>query len=104
MLTRRVNRRPDDMPLYATMARVRKGVYQIIIKAKATKRIVDIDELILPNKKAVKAFYARAYPTLTWGVPKPARKRANPKSKPDDKERLRRPSRSAQDNQTAREC
>jgi hypothetical protein len=93
----RVTRRGDDMPLYGKVARVAKGKYEIIIKAKASKRIVDIEELFLPSIKAVKQFYARTYPTLTWGEPKYPKLKLTRKSKPrkrkakkSDKERLQR--------------
>jgi hypothetical protein len=66
----RVIRRGDDMPLYGKVTRVGKGKYQVVIKAKASKRIVDIEQLPLPSIAAVKQFYARTYPTLTWGEPK----------------------------------
>lgn len=66
----RVNRRADDMPLYGLIIRLGRGKYQVVIKAKASKRIVDIDFILLPSKPAVKQFYARMYPTLTWGEPK----------------------------------
>jgi hypothetical protein len=91
----RVTRRADDMPLYGKVARVAKGKYQVVIKAKASKRIVDIEELSLPSIKAVKRFYAYTYPTLTWGEPKFTRKGKlvkprKRKAKKSDKERLQR--------------
>lgn len=66
----RVIRRADDMPLYGLIMRVAKGKYQVTIKAKASKRVVDIDIILLPSRPAVKALYARFYPTMTWGEPK----------------------------------
>jgi hypothetical protein len=63
-------RRPDDMPLYGRITRIRKGRYEIIIKFVASKRILHHEQLHLPNKKAVQQFYLREFPTLTWGEPK----------------------------------
>lgn len=66
----RVTKRANDMPMYAQATRLKRGVYQVIIKAKASKRIIDIELIYLPSLPAVKALYARTYPTLTWGKPK----------------------------------
>ena len=74
----------EDMPLYGVILRVARGKYQVVIKAVASKRTINAEELSLPSIPAVKAFFEREYPTLTWGLPKfpkPRIKRANPVSK-----------------------
>jgi hypothetical protein len=86
--------RADDMPLYGLITRVGKGRYEVVIKFVASKRILHKEQLGAPDRDAVKQFYAREYPTLTWGEPKyrkprvkiprqpkKERKHAKPKSK-----------------------
>ena len=87
----RTIKRADDMPLYGTITRIKKGLYEVVIKFVASKRVLHHEQIGAPNTKAVKLFFAREYPTLTWGKPKypktnpkprKARKpRANPKGK-----------------------
>ena len=83
--------RGDDMPLYGKITRVKKHLYEVVIKFVASKRVLHVERIGAPNTAAVKLFFKREYPTLTWGKPKfrPAtrpshtkpRKRANPKGK-----------------------
>jgi hypothetical protein len=78
--------RGDDMPLYGTVTRVKRGLYEVVIKFVASKRVLHVERIGAPNVTAVKLFFKREYPTLTWGKPKypkpkqtRVRKRANPK-------------------------
>jgi hypothetical protein len=84
----RTIRRADDMPLYGVVLRVRKGLYQVIIKFVKSHRVLHVEQIGAPNVASVKLFFRREYPTLTWGKPKypkpkltKPRKRANPKGK-----------------------
>jgi hypothetical protein len=84
----RTIRRADDMPLYGSVTRVRKGLYEVVIKFVASKRVLHVERIGAPNVASVKLFFRREYPTLTWGKPKypkpkltKLRKRANPKGK-----------------------
>jgi hypothetical protein len=70
MRTIRSIRRGDDMPLYGTVLRVKKGLYQVVIKFVASKRVLHVEQVQASNPKLVKLFFAREYPTLTWGKPK----------------------------------
>ena len=85
----RMIKRGDDMPLYGSITRIKKGLYEVVIKFTASKRILHAEHIGAPDKTAVKQFFRREYPTLTWGkpkypkpkVPKPRKPRANPRSK-----------------------
>ena len=88
MRTIRTIRRGDDMPLYGTVTRVKKGLYEVVIKFVKSHRVLHVEQIGAPNPTAVKLFFRLEYPTLTWGrpkYPKPkqprVRKRANPKGK-----------------------
>jgi hypothetical protein len=71
----RTVRRASDMPLYGRITRLAKGRYEVIIKFVASKRTLHKEQLSLPTRDAVKQFYLREYPTLTWGEPKYAKPR-----------------------------
>jgi len=78
--------RGEDMPLYGTVTRVKKGMYEVVIKFVASKRVLHHERIGALNVTSVKLFFRREYPTLTWGKPKypklkQPRKRANPKGK-----------------------
>ena len=84
----RTIRRADDMPLYGKITRVKKHLYEVVIKFVASKRVLHVERIGAPNTAAVKLFFKREYPTLTWGKPKypkpkvtKPRTRANPKGK-----------------------
>jgi hypothetical protein len=62
--------RGDDMPLYGTVTRVKRGLYEVVIKFVASKRVLHVERIGAPNVTAVKLFFKREYPTLTWGKPK----------------------------------
>lgn len=96
MRTIRTIKRADDMPMFGKVLRVKKHVYQVVIKFVKSHRIYHAENVHAANPKLVKQFFEREYPTLTWGkpkapkVPKPRvtraskstpRKRANPKGK-----------------------
>jgi len=84
MRTIRTIKRADDMPLYGKVTRVKKGLYEVVIKFTASKRVLHVERIGAPNATSVKLFFRREYPTLTWGkpkFPKPKRKRANPKDR-----------------------
>jgi hypothetical protein len=63
-------RRADDMPLYGLLTRVGKCKYEVIIKFVKSKRVLHKEQLPLPTRAAVQQFFAREYPSLTWGEPK----------------------------------
>jgi hypothetical protein len=74
------------MPLYGRVTRVRKGLYEVVIKFVASKRILHAEQIGAPNVASVKLFFRREYPTLTWNKPKfkqpaPVKTGANPKGK-----------------------
>jgi hypothetical protein len=76
--------RGEDMPLYGTVTRIKKGMYEVVIKFVASKRVLHHERIGAPNVTSVKLFFRREYPTLTWGKPKypkpkQPRKRANSK-------------------------
>ena len=71
MRTIRTIRRGEDMPLYGSITRIKKGLYEVVIKFTASKRILHAEQIGAPDKTAVKLFFRREYPTLTWGKPKP---------------------------------
>jgi hypothetical protein len=58
------------MPLYGSVMRVRKGLFEVVIKFVASKRVLHVERIGAPNVTAVKLFFRREYPTLTWGKPK----------------------------------
>jgi hypothetical protein len=70
MRTIRTIRRGEDMPLYGTVTRVKKGLFEVVIKFVVSKRILHAEQIGAPNVTAVKLFFRREYPTLTWGKPK----------------------------------
>jgi hypothetical protein len=83
------SKRGDDMPLYGSITRVKKGLYEVVIKFTASKRILHAEQIGAPDKAAVKQFFRREYPTLTWGkpkYPKPIR-HTNPESKSNETKR-----------------
>ena len=59
------------MPLYGTVTRIKKGMYEVVIKFVASKRVLHHERIGAPNVTSVKLFFRREYPTLTWGKPKP---------------------------------
>jgi hypothetical protein len=63
-------RRGDDMPMYGTVTRVGRNKYEVVIKFVKSKRILHKEQLPLPTREAVQRFFAREYPSLTWGEPK----------------------------------
>jgi hypothetical protein len=90
--------RGDDLPLFGTIHRVKKGVYEVVIKFVKSRRTLHVERIHAPDVSAVKQFFAREYPTLTWGKPKPPkpprvkqprkpRINANPKGKKRDRTR-----------------
>jgi hypothetical protein len=92
MRTIRTIKRAEDMPLYGKVMRVRKGLYEVVIKFVKSHRTLHVERIGAPNVTAVKLFFRLEYPTIVWGKPKPpkvpkahkprARKpRANPKGK-----------------------
>jgi hypothetical protein len=62
--------RGDDMPLFGTITRIKRGLYEVVIKFVASKRVLHVERIGAPNVTAVKLFFKREYPTLTWGRPK----------------------------------
>jgi hypothetical protein len=64
-------KRPEDMPLYGAVTRVKKGLFEVVIKFAKSKRVLHVEQIGAPNKTAVQRFFKREYPTLTWGKPKP---------------------------------
>ena len=66
----RIIRRGDDMPLYGKVSRVKKGLYEVVIKFVASKRVLHVERIGASNVTAVKQFFRLEYPTLTWGKPK----------------------------------
>jgi hypothetical protein len=88
----RIVRRGDDMPLYGTVTRIKRGLFEVTIKFVASKRMLHKEQLSLPDRDAVKRFYEREFPTLTWGEPtfvKP-RLKVTRKSKPPASKRVSR--------------
>jgi hypothetical protein len=80
------------MPLYGTVLRVKKGLYQVVIKFVKSHRTLHVEQIGAPNPTAVKLFFRLEYPTLTWGKPKfkkpkvpRVRKPRQPKSATDAK-------------------
>ena len=85
MRTIRTIKRADDMPMFGKVMRVKKHVYQVVIKFVKSHRVYHAENVCAANPKLVKQFFEREYPTLTWGKPKvpkvkkPRKPRANPK-------------------------
>jgi hypothetical protein len=65
----RTTKRPDDMPLFGTVMRVRKGLYEVVIKFVKSHRTLHVERIGAPDTATVKLFFRREYPTLTWGKP-----------------------------------
>lgn len=86
MRTIRTIRRGDDMPLYGKVMRVRKGLYEVVIKFVKSHRTLHVEQIGAPDTATVKLFFRREYPTLTWGKPKqpkPKKVKANAVTKTD---------------------
>ena len=68
------------MPLYGSVTRIKKGLYEVVIKFVQSKRVLHVEQIGAPNPTAVKLFFRLEYPTLTWGKPKyPKPKVAKPR-------------------------
>lgn len=75
----RTIKRADDMPLFGTVTRVRKGLYEVVIKFVKSHRTLHVERVNALDVSAVKLFFRREYPTLTWGKPKaPKPRRSTP--------------------------
>jgi hypothetical protein len=72
--------RGDDMPMTGKVMRVKKGRYEVVIKFTKSRRIYHVEQIAAPNPHAVKQFFMREYPTLTFGKPKKPHK-PNPRGK-----------------------
>ena len=59
-------RRPDDMPMTATVERQRKGVYLVTLKFTKSGRIYDELWMHVATVKAARAGALKLYPTLKW--------------------------------------
>ena len=73
MRTMRTIKRGDDMPMFGKVMRVKKHVYQVVIKFVKSHRVYHAENVHAANPKLVKQFFEREYPTLTWGKPKAPR-------------------------------
>lgn len=71
MRTIRTIKRAEDMPLYGKVMRVRKGLYEVVIKFVKSHRTLHVERIGAPNVTAVKLFFRLEYPTMVWGKPKP---------------------------------
>jgi hypothetical protein len=71
MRTIRTIKRADDMPLFGMITRVRKGLYEVVIKFVKSHRTLHVEQIGAPDISAAKALFIREFPTLTWGKPKP---------------------------------
>ena len=58
-------KRPVDLPMTATVARQRKGVYLVTLKFKSG-RIYDDLWLHVPDIKRARAAALKLYPSLKW--------------------------------------
>ena len=61
------------MPLFGTVTRVRKGLFEVVIKFIKSHRTLHVERIGAPNVAAVKLFFRLEYPTLVWGKPKTPR-------------------------------
>ena len=66
----RTIKRGNDMPLYGTVTRVGKNLFEVVIKFVKSKRTLHVEQIGAPNATMAKLFFRREYPTLTWGIPK----------------------------------
>lgn len=73
MRTIRTIKRGDDMPLFGKVTRVRKGLYEVVIKFVKSHRTLHVEQIGAPDVSAAKALFVREFPTLVWGKPKPPR-------------------------------
>ena len=71
MRTIRTTKRGDDMPLFGTIMRVRKDVYEVVIKFVKSHRTLHVERVNAPNVSAARALFMREFLTLVWGKPKP---------------------------------
>ncbi len=71
MRTIRTIKRGDDMPLFGTVQRVKPGIYEVVIKFVKSHRTLHVEQIGAPNVETAKRFFAREFPTLVWGKPKP---------------------------------
>jgi hypothetical protein len=62
-------KRSDDMPMVATVARHKKGVYIVTLKFKSG-RIYEELFLYVPTIKIARARALKLYPTLKWSKKK----------------------------------
>ena len=76
MRTIRTIKRADDMPLFGKVTRVRKGLYEVVIKFVKSHRTLHVEQIGAPDVSAAKALFMREFPTLVWGKPKPALSRS----------------------------
>ena len=77
----RTTKRPDDMPLFGTVQRVKPGLYEVVIKFVKSHRTLHVERIGAPNVTAVKLFFRLEYPTMVWGKPKPSRPTSPPNIK-----------------------
>ena len=63
-MTRR--KKPEYLPMYGVILRKRKGVYVVVVKFLASKRIYATEEVKAPNQKAVKALLRYEHPQIHW--------------------------------------
>ena len=91
MRTIRTIKRAEDMPLYGKVMRVRKGLYEVVIKFVKSHRTLHVERIGAPDIATVKLFFRREYPTLTWGRPKLPKVPKVPKVPKARKPRARKP-------------
>jgi hypothetical protein len=77
----RTIRRAEDMPLYGKVTRVKKHLYEVVIKFVVSKRVLHVEQIGAPNVTAVKLFFRREYPTIKWGKPRYSHVAKTPKPK-----------------------
>ena len=59
------------MPLFGMITRVRKGLYEVVIKFVKSHRTLHVEQIGAPDALTAKRFFTREFPTLVWGKPKP---------------------------------
>ena len=72
------------MPLFGTVTRVRKGLFEVVIKFIKSHRTLHVERIGAPNVAVVKLFFRLEYPTLVWGRPKPPRVLSAKKTKQEN--------------------
>ena len=91
MRTIRTIKRAEDMPLYGKVMRVRKGLYEVVIKFVKSHRTLHVEQIGAPSVTMAKLFFRLEYPTMVWGKPKPPKPPKVPKARKARKPRARKP-------------